>query len=718
MIRPSLLRLAAIIYLAFLLSDAAGADNRIPTKISRWVGQRPEGGIYLKEGYLYLGKGPGFSIIDIADPTLPIEISQIELDGVITGIVVKNSYAFVAASRAGLYIIDVSEISHPVVISVVHTEGIATGIAVTEVYAYLSTLTSGIHIVDISDPRNPHSIGTYTEAPDIYELYIEEGIAYCAAGDSGLHIVDVRDPNKPEQLSVFATHGTTRGIRIAGGYAYATAKYGFHIIDIANPYKPDSVGFHSTDPFIFETDKIHVVDNYVYLAYFWYFSHSSQAGYYIIDVSHPGFTKRISDWPTLSGIHGGNVMGFHSGDSIAVVAVSSGNTQLLDITQPGEPVLKGVFNSWQSPTFMRYYNSHIYGVAENLFRIIDVSSPGSPVQRGFTRIGGVKVGIDISGNYAFVANVNSKETIIYNINNPTAPQEVGKIDLFPLSISISDGFAYMGANGDLYVYDISNIATPQRTRHMAMGWSNIYEIYIQEGYAYIAAGDFCILSLQFRGYPQIRSCLGLPETAYSVTVTDNYAYVASLYGSLYIIDVEDPSNPQVVSSLIVAEYIYQIYINRDVVYLAAIEDGLILVDVSDPENPEMAGLIDISALSVTGHNDFIYVSNTLGISIYKIASATSVSDRENKITGFFLEQNFPNPFNPVTTIRYAIPEASHVRLTIFDAIGREVVTLMKGYQLEGTYTIDLDASPYPSGIYYYRIDIGSSRLTRRMTLLK
>jgi hypothetical protein len=96
---------------------------------------------------------------------------------------------------------------------------------------------------------------------------------------------------------------------------------------------------------------------------------------------------------------------------------------------------------------------------------------------------------------------------------------------------------------------------------------------------------------------------------------------------------------------------------------------------------------------------------------------TSVEDDEI-ITKFNLYQNFPNPFNPVTKIKYELPERSHIKLTVYNSLGEEVAELINKEQAAGSYEIEFDGGGLPSGIYYCTINSGNYRATRKMILLK
>jgi hypothetical protein len=83
-----------------------------------------------------------------------------------------------------------------------------------------------------------------------------------------------------------------------------------------------------------------------------------------------------------------------------------------------------------------------------------------------------------------------------------------------------------------------------------------------------------------------------------------------------------------------------------------------------------------------------------------------------------LMQNYPNPFNPTTAISYQLTATSHVSLAIFDVLGRRVATLVDDVRQPGVYTVRWDASSFPSGVYFYRLEAGDFRATRKLMLVK
>jgi hypothetical protein len=97
---------------------------------------------------------------------------------------------------------------------------------------------------------------------------------------------------------------------------------------------------------------------------------------------------------------------------------------------------------------------------------------------------------------------------------------------------------------------------------------------------------------------------------------------------------------------------------------------------------------------------------------------TSVKNLAQVPKTFSLEQNYPNPFNPVTTIRYSLAAPEHLKLRVYDILGRQVATLIDEKQNVGIYEVPFNASSVASGVYFYRIEAGSFIQTKIMVLVK
>jgi hypothetical protein len=101
------------------------------------------------------------------------------------------------------------------------------------------------------------------------------------------------------------------------------------------------------------------------------------------------------------------------------------------------------------------------------------------------------------------------------------------------------------------------------------------------------------------------------------------------------------------------------------------------------------------------------------------ALITSVhQDRDVTPRSYSLDQNFPNPFNPSTRITFSIADARHVRLSVYDALGREVSTVVDRTLDAGRYSASFDATSLSAGVYYYTLRAGTFVETKKMVLVK
>ena len=159
------------------------------------------------------------------------------------------------------------------------------------------------------------------------------------------------------------------------------------------------------------------------------------------------------------------------------------------------------------------------------------------------------------------------------------------------------------------------------------------------------------------------------------------------------------------------------------IFPAGSDDVLISFDADVSPLDGATGIVLASGfLDPTANNDgpgFGLILVLVDGSVVELGVATS----SEVISGvnpdrFELNQNYPNPFNPSTNISYSLPQASDVKIEIFNITGQRVATLVDSQQSAGQYTISFDASTLASGVYLCRIQADNFTQTRRMTLIK
>jgi hypothetical protein len=104
--------------------------------------------------------------------------------------------------------------------------------------------------------------------------------------------------------------------------------------------------------------------------------------------------------------------------------------------------------------------------------------------------------------------------------------------------------------------------------------------------------------------------------------------------------------------------------------------------------------------------------------VFSITTPVSADEGSFTKKEFYLNQNYPNPFNPSTTIRYSIAEQGRVTLSIYDLLGREVFKLLDEEKRAGVYEITWNAAPFPSGVYFIKMEAGQFKGTRMLMLMK
>jgi hypothetical protein len=136
------------------------------------------------------------------------------------------------------------------------------------------------------------------------------------------------------------------------------------------------------------------------------------------------------------------------------------------------------------------------------------------------------------------------------------------------------------------------------------------------------------------------------------------------------------------------------------------------------KNQGFSSVPHIEAILIT--NNYLY-AGTYAESVWKrsLSEIIGIRNISTEIPSkYSLSQNYPNPFNPATNIRFEIPKSRNIKLVVFDALGREVETLVNGKQAAGTYEATFNALQYTSGVYFYRLTSEGYSETKKMILIK
>jgi hypothetical protein len=129
----------------------------------------------------------------------------------------------------------------------------------------------------------------------------------------------------------------------------------------------------------------------------------------------------------------------------------------------------------------------------------------------------------------------------------------------------------------------------------------------------------------------------------------------------------------------------------------------------------MIGAGKHSIVAIVPYLPQAWVSDTLWI---VVASPTSVRDKTWPLKNYMLGNNYPQPFNPSTTIQFTLPHESHVTLKIYNLLGQEVRTLVNDTRTAGTYNVEFDAAKLTSGIYFYTLQAGRFVQTKKMLVIR
>ena len=379
-----------------------------------------------------------------------------------------------------------------------------------------------------------------------------------------------------------------------------------------------------------------------------------------------------------------------------------------------------------------------------LLHSVDISDPQNPVILDTYSRTGFSADFEINGDIAYlmVADENPGGIQIVDISDPNTLQGSTFVPSGERGGSFfQNGFLYVTGGG------VIAYAPSQNPDTLTLQWffptpagngsDDVIEIFADNDYVYFNAfqrGFFIVDKLN----QQLVGALTGADLGFGLTVNGGYAYLTNSTEGLISVDITDPQQPVALDTL--AGYDLGIgggvFSAGNVLYFADAVNGLRVINIADPANlAEVSAFApdSIGALRVTGRDSLLFLASgdinessavKNGLYIIKTDIPTAISENPVELPQqFTLHQNFPNPFNPSTTIDFDIEKSATIELKVYNLAGQLVRELVNRVLPAGRHSVtwdgrDQNGNLTGSGFYFYRLKSGQAFKTRRMLLLK
>ncbi|MCI0512960.1 T9SS type A sorting domain-containing protein, partial [candidate division KSB1 bacterium] len=246
-------------------------------------------GIDVQGNYIYLSGGENLRIIDGTDLTHPTSVSYLEGGNYdCEDVVVREHFAYLAASHHGLEIIDITAPANPVIIGQTSASGWSEDVTIHGNYAYLADDEKGLRIVDITLPQTPMDIGQYATKSRTSSVAVQPPYAFVADYDSGLCIVNIADPRQPVFVTQIKSTYYTMGVAVREQTIFIADGNSLRIFDISNIHQPLLIG---ECPIYGFARQIEVAGNYAFVA-------NGTGGAAVFDISNLQTPNRIGYYKT------------------------------------------------------------------------------------------------------------------------------------------------------------------------------------------------------------------------------------------------------------------------------------------------------------------------------------------------------------------------------------------------------------------------------------
>jgi len=740
-------------YLPLLDQGEAAYSNTPSDSILTLLGRWPWGPCYTVnalEDLAYIGNGPTLHILDISEPDSPEIVGEYLTNGLVIDIEIKGTLAYVLTGK--LEIFDLQDPINPVKLGEVNLFGGTLRVAAEGTLAFVSVFAGLVYAVDVSDPRQPVVRGAVVAGGQIPNcLAAKDSFAYVGNPEwPNLIIIDATNPDSLEWAGEVYIDGWGESIFLEDSLMYVGVRGfsddHFSIYNVSDPAFPVEVGravLPMPNNLHINIGSLTVSDGYAYLS-------TRLMGVFAVEVSNPSLPVIVDRIERSDGLLLDAWATAYSGGTVAVAYYSG--VWLVDATQPDSLKEHTFFPTSEIAHRVALKDNQVF-VASGYagLWILDISDPSQPRQISNVNTGGWAADVVVSDSFAYVANYGletgdtTRGLWVVDISDIQHPQTVSHHIGIAREAYYSAHHNTLARSGDLIfmsgankaindsILEIIDVSDPLYPASLGV-FQAAYEPYyvaVQDSFAYLATPDSGLRIIDWHDPQDPSEISHILDNARGIVINDIFAYV--LTHELTVVDVSDPYSPAFLSSTGITSGVYSLDGDISGNYLYWAEGSLGVVDVSNPFQPRQITTVG-GPSGVAARGDIVATANRVkGVWMFRHNALTALPDEktaENIPQQIKLYQNFPNPFNPITSIEFYIPRKEKITIEIFNILGQKVKTLLNTEITPGNHRLRFDASDLPSGLYFYRLRVSPKgqaaplekapgiSLTHKMVLLR